>query len=153
VIAPTVDTIRAGSIWVEDGTRLPASLLLQSESNSIGWTAVKDDRLTFEKAIQETGWTLFFMAGEIKATVFGSDRQKGLRLALKRLVGTVTSEHCNSIEITRIAVKSFLGVPYVNVFAHARHVQKGVIFAPGVANSGRSDFSPSPKSKWGVTVS
>jgi|SRR5438552_3468577 len=69
------DTITAGSILVEEGTHLPKSLLLQSESSSNGWAAVKDVRATFEKAIQQAGWTFFFMAGEIKTTVFGFDRQ------------------------------------------------------------------------------
>ena len=96
------DTIKAGSILVEEGTHLPKSLLLQSESNSNGWAAVKDARSTFEKTVQEAGLTFFFMAGEIKATVFGFDRQKALRVALKRLIADVKSQHCNSIEITRV---------------------------------------------------
>ena len=68
------------------------------------------------------------MAGEIKATVFGFDRQKTLRAALKRLIANVKSQHCNSIEITRVTGKSFLKVPYVSVSAHPRHLQKGVLF-------------------------
>ena len=123
------DTITAGSILVEEGTHLPKSLLLQSESISNGWAAVKDARSTFEKAIQEAGWTFFFMAGEIKATVFGFDRQKALRAALKRLIADVKSQHCNSIEITRVIGKSFLKVPYVSLSGHPRHLQKGVFFS------------------------
>ena len=123
------DTITAGSILVEEGTHLPKSLLLQSESSSNGWAAVKDVRATFEKAIQQAGWTFFFMAGEIKTTVFGFDRQKALRAALKRLIAEVKSQHCNSIEITRVVGKSFLSVPYVSVSAHPRHLQKGMLFS------------------------
>jgi hypothetical protein len=70
------------------------------------------------------------MAGEIRATVFGFDRQKALRTALKRLIADVKSQHCNSIEITRVISKSFLTVPYVSVSAHPRHLQKGMFF-PG----------------------
>jgi hypothetical protein len=151
--APTADTITAGSIWVKGRTHLPASLLLQSESDCNGWSAIRDTRFTFEKTIQDAGWTLFFMAGEIKATVYGSDRQKALRAAMKRLTEDVTSQHCNSIEITRVTAKSFLGMPYLNVFAHARHVQKDVVFSPAGVGLDRPDFSPSPKSKWRVTVS
>ena len=124
------DTITVGSILVEEGTYLPKSLLLQSDSNSNGWAALRDARSMFEKTIQEAGWTFFFMAGEIKATVFGFDRQKALRTALKRLIADVKSQHCNSIEITRVIAKSFLKVPYVSVSAHPRHLQKGMVF-PG----------------------
>jgi len=123
------DPITAGNILVQEGTSLPKSLLLQSESNSNGWVAVKDARSTFEKAIQEAGWTFFFMAGEIKANVFGFDRQKARRAALNRLIADAKSQHCNSIEITRVVDKSFLRVPYVSISAHPRHLQKGMCFS------------------------
>ena len=74
------------------------------------------------------------MPGEIKATVFGFDKQKALRAALKRLITDVKSQHCNSIEITSVVGKSFLGVPYVSVSAHSRHIQKGLLFS-GQRNS------------------
>ena len=86
-------------------------------------------RSAFEKTIHEEGWTLFFMAGEIKTTVFGFDRQHALRAALKRLIAVVKSQHCNGIEITRVTDKSFLKVPHVSVSAHARHLQKGQLFS------------------------
>ena len=123
------DAITAGSILVEEGTYLPKSLRHQSESDSNGWAAVKDARSTFVTTIQEEGWTFFFMAGEIKATAFGFDRQKALRAALKRLIAEVRSQRCNSIEITRVMDKSFLKMPYVSVSAHPRHLQQGVLFS------------------------
>jgi hypothetical protein len=123
------DLITAGDLLVQDGTHLPRSLGLQAEADSSGWSAVKDSRLTFEKAVRDAGWTFFFMAGEIKATVFGFDRQKALRGALKRLEADVKSQHCNSIEITRVKSKSLLRVPYVSVFAHPRHLQKSMSFS------------------------
>ena len=90
---------------------------------------MKDIRAAFEKTIQEAGWTFFFMAGEVKATVFGFDKQKSLRTALKRLIANVKAQHCNSIEITQVVAKSFLSVPYVSVSAHARHLQEGNRFS------------------------
>jgi hypothetical protein len=123
------DAIMAGSILVEEGTHLPNSLLLQNQSSSNGWSALKDVVATFEKGIQEAGWTFFFMAGEMKTTVIGFDRQKTLGAALTRLTTNAKSQHCNSIEITGVARKSFLKVPYVSVSAHTRHFQKGLAFS------------------------
>ena len=105
------------------------ALRLPAEPDSNGWATVNGTRSAFEKTIHEEGWTLFFMAGEIKTTVFGFDRQHALRAALKRLVAVVKSQHCNGIEITRVTDKSFLKVPYVSVSAHARHLQKGQLFS------------------------
>ena len=123
------DAIAAGSILIEEGAYPPDSSLPRSVSDSNGWAALNGARSAFEKEIRETGWTFFFMAGEIKATVFGFDRQKTLRAALKRLIANVKSQHCNGIEITRVTAKSFLSVPYVSVSAHPRHLQKGLVFA------------------------
>jgi hypothetical protein len=130
-IRPTTDgAIAAGDILIEGGTFLPNSLTARGESSLPGWSAVKSDRPTFDKEIKEAGWTNFFMAGEIKATVFGSDKQKTLRTALKRLIAQVKSQSCNSIEITDVTEKSFLKmIPYVCVCAHARHLQQGLVFS------------------------
>ena len=124
----TTHEIAAGSILVEGGTHLPDSLLLYEKPDSNGWAPLNGARSEFEKEIRVAGWTFFFLAGEIKTTVFGFDKQKTLRAALKRLIANVKSQHCNTIEITRVADKSFLKVPYVSVSAHPRHLQKGLVF-------------------------
>ena len=92
------------------------------------------------------------MAGEIKTTVFGFDRQKALRAALKRLIANVKSQHCNSIEITQVTGKSFLRVPYVSVSAHPRHLQKGMFFPANGAGSDPELVSQT-QSEWRLTAS
>jgi hypothetical protein len=124
------DAIAAGSILIERGIYPPNAQLLRSESGSNGWAALNGARAAFEKDVRETGWTYFFMAGEIKATVFGFDKEKTLHAALKRLIANAKSQDCNSIEITRVTGKSFLGIPYMSVSAHPRHLQKGLVFSP-----------------------
>jgi hypothetical protein len=121
--------VAAGDILIEGGTYLPKSLTAPGESSVPGWSEVKSDRPTFEKEIKDAGWTLFFMAGEIEATVFGSDKQRTLGTALRRLTAMVKSQNCNSIEISEVAEKSFLKVPYLRVCAHARHLQQSLIFS------------------------
>ena len=69
------------------------------------------------------------MAGEIRATVFGFDAQKAMRAAVEQLITKVKSHACNSVEITHVVSKSILKVPYVSVFAHVRHLQKGLTFS------------------------
>ena len=123
------DAIAAGSVLIEEGMPLPKPLLLQSEPDLHGWAVVKTARSTFEKDVQEAGWTWFFMAGEIRTTVFGFDRQKTLRTALRRLIAKVTSQHCNSIEIAQVTSNSFLKMSCVTVSAHLRHLQKGLTFS------------------------
>ena len=120
---------------MQEGTFPPNSQPLQRESDSSGWAAVEGSRSVFEKEVRAAGWTFFFMAGEIQATVFGFDRQKTLRAALQRLIANVKSQNCNSIEITQVTGKSFLKLPYVRVSAHPRHLQKGLVFDQAIDNS------------------
>lgn len=123
------EPIKAGTILIEQGTPMPESLRLESETGSRSWTSVKDlDRYELENKIGKAGWTFFFMAGKVKATVFGFHREKTLRTALKRIIANVRLEKCNSLEITEVTRKSFLKMPYVSVSAHSRHIQRGLVF-------------------------
>jgi len=123
------EAIEAGSILIEEGTPVPDSLLLESEPYSSGWGSVRNlDVRGLDRTLTKAGWTFFFMAGETRATAFGFDRRRAVREAVKRIIGSVKSQKCNCLEISQVAVKSFLRMPYVTVCAHARHIQEGVVF-------------------------
>jgi hypothetical protein len=121
--------IAAGSILIAERANLPASVTLQTEPYSTGWSSVKGTHAAFESEVQAAGWTSFFMAGEIHATVFGFDQKKALGTALTRLMTDVNAQACNGIEITQVTNRSFLKVPYVYVTAHPRHLQRGITFS------------------------
>ena len=82
----------------------------------------------FEKELATVGWTFFYMAGEIRTIALGFDKQKMIDAALRRLIANVRLQKCNCLEIDKVAAHSFLGLPYVSVSAHSRHIQKGSIF-------------------------
>jgi hypothetical protein len=130
--------IAAGDILLEQGTYIPKSLTSPGESSVSGWSSVEGGRPAFEKEIKQAGWTLFFMAGEITASVFGFDRQKAAQTALKRLGTIVKSQNCNCIEITGVTGRSFLNLPYTRVCAHARHLQPSLVFSGTQSDSRRS---------------
>ena len=124
------DAIKTWTILIEAGALLPESLRLECELYSNGWTSFRNlDRHELEREIKNAGWTFFYMAGEIKTTAFGFDKQKTVRAAVKRLITTGKSDACNCVEITRVATKDFLGVIYVSVSAHARHIQESLCFS------------------------
>jgi hypothetical protein len=133
------EAIEAGTILIEEGTPVPDSLLLESEPYSSGWGSLRNlDRRGLDRKLSESGWTFFFMAGEIRATAFGFDRRRAVREAVKRIIANVKSQKCNCLEISQVAMKSFLRVPYVTVSAHARHIQQGLVFSGTAARSSRS---------------
>jgi hypothetical protein len=119
------ETIKTGTILIKDGTLLPDALQFESEPCATGWRLVKNlDGYGLGRKIHEAGWTFFCLAGEIKATVFGFDRQKTARRAVKRILTNLKSEKFNGLEIMQVQAKRFLGLPYASVCAHSRHIQE-----------------------------
>jgi hypothetical protein len=118
------ETINTGTILIKDGTFLPDALRFESEPCATGWRLVKNlDGYGLSRKIHEAGWAFFWLAGELGATVFGFDRQKTVRRAVKRILANLKLGESNSLEITRVASKRFLGVRYVTVSAQSRHIQ------------------------------
>jgi hypothetical protein len=119
--------IESGTILIKDGTLLPEALRVDGETFVSGWTQVNGlDGHELDRRIRESGWTFFYLAGEIKATIFCSDAQKAVPKAVKRILASLKQEKFNSLEITRVVSKHFLGVPCTQVYAHPRHVQKSI---------------------------
>jgi hypothetical protein len=120
------DKINLGTILIEEGTPLPNSLKFESEPHSNGWRSVKNlNGYGLDRKIREMGWTFFDMA-QITGSAFGFDRDKAARRALKRVLANVKWNKFNSLEITQVAAKRFLGLPYVTVRAHPRHIQESM---------------------------
>jgi hypothetical protein len=124
-------TIGPGAILVKKSTPLPEPLRLENDATANGWARIANDSdgRSLEKKLAGAGWTFFYMAGAIRTTVFGFERSSMLHRALKRLFTTVTQQKCNCIEIDDVATRTFLGIPYVSVSAHSRHIQKGMVFS------------------------
>jgi hypothetical protein len=124
---PMADKIKTGTILIEEGTPLPESLRFESEPYSNGWRLVRNlDGYELGQKTTKAGWNFFYMAVEIKATVFGFDEEKALRRAVNRVLTKLKSEKFNCLEITQVAAKRFLGLPYMTVSAHPRHIQESV---------------------------
>ena len=122
------ETINTGTILIQDGTLLPDALHCESEPCATDWRLVKNlDGYEFGRKIHDAGWTFFCLVGDIKATVLGSNGQKAVRGAVKRILSNLKSEKFNGLEITQVSVKRFLGLPYTSVTARSRHIQESSI--------------------------
>ncbi len=98
---------------------------LESEPCSGEWSRLKVlDGFALDCKIHAAGWNFFFMAPEVKAIFFGKTGATKIQNALKRILGKVKQQHFNGLEVTAIVPRRFLGVPYVTVLAHSRHMQK-----------------------------
>jgi hypothetical protein len=113
---------------------------MESEQFLPGWRIVKNlDRQELTREIEEASWNFFYLAGEIRTTVFGRERLGTLRRAVKRILVKQEGQsfRFNALEITKIASKWFLGIPLLRVTAHSRHIQLDIALIPAKDVLGR----------------
>jgi hypothetical protein len=117
-------TVQVGTILMKEWLGMPQLIGFETESGLGEWSMVKaPDAFTLDRKIHAAGWNFFFMAAEVKAMFFGSLRAAKVQSALKRILAKVKPQHFNGLEVTAIVARHFLGVPYVTVSAHSRHMQ------------------------------
>ena len=119
-----VPTVQVGTILVKAWPERLQLIGFETEPGLGEWSMVKaPDAFTLDRKIHAAGWNFFFMAAEVNAMFLGSLRAAKVRSALKRILAKVKKQHFNSLEVTAIVARHFLGVPYVIVSAHSRHMQ------------------------------
>jgi hypothetical protein len=120
-------TNRERTILIREDTPLPANLPIESEAFLPGWGAVRNlDGYELGRKIEEAGWNFFYLAGEIRAMALGVEGPGTLRRAVKRILAKQEGQRFNSLEVTEIISKRFLGIPFMSVTAHSRHIQQGI---------------------------
>jgi len=118
-------TVHVGTILMKEWLGMPELIGFETEPCLGEWSMVKmPDAFTLDREIHAAGWNLFFMAAEVKAIFFGSLTAAKVQSALKRILAKVKQQHFNGLEVTAIVARHFLGVPYVTVSAHSRHIQR-----------------------------
>jgi len=116
--------IQVGTILMKDWPGMPKLAGFETEPGWAQWNIVKvPDAFTLDRKIHAAGWNFFFMAAEVKAIFFGSLTAAKVQSALKRILAKVKPQPFNGLEVTAIVTRHFLGVPYVTVSAHSRHMQ------------------------------
>jgi hypothetical protein len=117
--------VHVGSVLMKAWPGMPQIIDFETDSRFGDWSLVKvANGSSLEHKIRAAGWNFFFMASEVKVMFFGFIGGVGVQSALIRILAKVKQQHFNSIEVTGIVARSFLGVPYVTVSAHSRHMQQ-----------------------------
>ena len=118
-------TVQVGAILTNEAPLMTRFLGLQCEPYSGNWSLVKAlDAAALDRKIHTAGWNFFFLAAEVKVMFFGALGAAKIQNALRRILMQVRQQGFNGLEVTGIVAKSFLGVPYVTVSAHSRHMQQ-----------------------------
>src|SRR5689334_20332578 len=119
-------TTRIGTVLTRTGTHTPASLQVETTAYLPGWDMVTDsDGFALDAKSRKSGWSFFFLAATLHTSVWGSWNEATLQKALKRVVKKLKRSRFNSLEITAITGKRFLGLPYLQLSANSRQLQEG----------------------------
>lgn len=120
-----------GTILIRESTPLPPGVKFETELFSPGWNVVKKpDRSKLTRIIEHESWRFFFLAGGTKVTVLGRDRPGPMRRAVRRVLARQEGRKFNALEVTKVVSRRLLGIPFLTITAHARHVQEGMNLIP-----------------------
>jgi hypothetical protein len=99
---------------------------VQSELYCQNWRSLGAiESLGFDQRVRAAGWNLFFMAEELRAVVPAWGGQSALQRGVKRLLAQTRLQHFNCLELSHVLRKHVLGIPYISIVAHPRHIQRG----------------------------
>lgn len=113
-----------GILLIRENALLPPDLPIESEAFLPGWRVVKNfDGNTLGRRIKEINWTFIRLAGERKARVLGRAGHTNLREGVRQMLSALRGRRFNSLEITAVRRKSFLGLAYLSISASLRHLQ------------------------------
>jgi hypothetical protein len=111
-------------LLVRDGAVLPPDLPTESETFVPGWRVVKNfDNYVLRRKIRETNWSFLQLRGGKETRVMGRTRQEILRRGVARILTELKGRRFNSLEITVLVSKCFLGVTFLSISGNLRHFQ------------------------------
>ena len=118
-------TVQVGAILIEGWVAMTNLFGIDSEPYSGSWSVVKAvNGFALDRKIHAAGWNFFFLAEKVNAIFWGARGADRIHNALTRILEKVRGRNFNSLEVTAIVAKRFLGVFYTTVSAHSRHIQQ-----------------------------
>jgi hypothetical protein len=118
------NAIQAGTVLVQQSA-LPTSLGTQGENYSDQWCSLgENESAELDRKLRAAGWNFFFIAAELRTIVPPWGGAKTLRAGVKRLLARTRAQQFNSMQLSNILRERFLGIPFLSVVAHARHIQQ-----------------------------
>ena len=123
--------ITSGTILLAKDAPRPPCIQVEDHLFPDAWVSVAHNPAPheLERNLTAAGWAFFYMAGAVTATAFGFDQPSMIRAALHRVITSVSRQRCNCLEIDAVSTHSFLGIGYVSLSAHPRHIQRSMVFS------------------------
>jgi hypothetical protein len=118
-------------ILIREGAVLPPNFMVESEAFLPGWRVVKNyDGYTLSRKIKQANWNFVRLTGEHKTRVVGRVYAGTLRRGIARILAGLRGKKFNSLEITVVGLKHFVGLAFLSISANRRHIQGGLRVSP-----------------------
>lgn len=111
-------------LLVREGAELPPNLPTENAAFLPGWRVVRNfDNYALRQKIRESNWRFLQLRGGKETRMMGRARQQILRKGVAQILAGLKGRNFNSLEITVLDSKSFLGVMVLNIAVKLRHFQ------------------------------
>jgi len=111
-------------LLVREGAELPPDLPTENAAFLPGWRVVRNfDNYALRQKIRATNWRFLQLRGGKETRVMGRARPEILRRGVAQILADLKGRKFNSLEITVVGSKSFLGVLFLNIAVNLRHFQ------------------------------
>ncbi len=112
-------------MFVMNGLLLPPALHFDGQAYSEQWRLLRSRKSgEIDSQARDCGWNFIFLAEAIQRTVLGFGRDWALRKATGQVLAESRKNAFNSVEITAVTTRHFLGLHWATVGAHSRSLQK-----------------------------
>jgi hypothetical protein len=111
------------TLLIRGDVLLPRSMTVESHPYAANWRQVVESGSALGGRIDQAKWNFFYLAGEIKATVFGGG-EKAEHRAVEEILAGLEPNRFNCLEITSTKLSHLLGMARTTVTAHSRHIQE-----------------------------
>ena len=112
-----------GSIFIRRDTPLPNWFRFNCEAYGSKWKRLFDaNGDALDHAATLVGWRFSSIPPAIECQAFGLSRQSAMHRAINKVMDLIDPSGFNSLEVTKVVVRSWLGLSRADVVAHQRHL-------------------------------
>jgi hypothetical protein len=111
-------------LLVREGAELPPDLPTEDAAFLPGWRVVRNfDNYALRQKMKGTNWRFLRLRCSKETRVIGRARQEILRRGVAQILADLKGRKFNSLEITVLGSKCFLGLIFLDLAVNLRHFQ------------------------------
>ncbi len=117
--------LQEGTVLILSGTLTPETVPLHLKPYWASWRLVGNSNgHVLDQDLRMAAWSFFFIGGTVRGFAIGPGSDGAVNRAMRSVLNRVAAAGYNCAQVSDVAAGRFLGIPYVRVAVHPRHLQK-----------------------------